>query len=177
MFKIPPTFKYVLVAVAILLVLILVVFGSIAMPKETENVTSSWYDKTLQLGDYSFAVSDVKYDTYTDTLGISLYHMTAEPVGDEEKPAYFMIVYANEDKNVELKYTLASIDANTDTLTISDVPDDYTSVAVELFTRNIKGDTETISVSIDRRDIATVDSSTYVYVYVTATPVPTTGKE
>src|ERR1035437_2434758 len=170
--KMSPKIKYAAVAIVVVVVLTLIIVGSFTMPKETENVTSSTYGKTMQLGEYTFAVSDAKYDTYTKSLLVNLYHMTSEPKSEVGSP-YFVLAYANEDKNLNLTYTIQKIDDNTDQLTITDVPSDYTSLDIELLTQDAKAALQTISVSVDKWNIRTVDSSTYVYVYVTPTNTPT----
>lgn len=165
--KIPPTAKYILV-IALITVLFFVVFiGAALFPKETPNMTAN-YKTSLNVGEYTFSVSDAKYDTATGELRINLYHMKAEP--DTPESDFFLQAYKGEDRNDQLTYKLEKTDKQNTVLVITGAAGSWQAVSIDILTNTYEGQPESSTVTIDKRDMTEYDSRQIVYVYVTPTP-------
>lgn len=165
--KIPPTAKYILVILLITVLFFVVFIGAALFPKETPNMTAN-YKASLNIGEYTFSVSDAKYDTATGELRINLYHMKAEP--DTPESDYFLQVYEEENRNSLLTYKLESIDRQNTVLVITGAAGSWQAVSIDILTNTYEGQPETSTVTIDKRDMTKYDSRQIVYIYVTPTP-------
>ena len=165
--KIPPTAKYIGVILLITVLFFVVFIGAALFPKETPNMTAN-YKTSLNIGEYTFSVSDAKYDTATGELRINLYHMKAEP--DTPESDYFLQVYEEENRNSLLTYKLESTDKQNTVLVITGAAGSWQAVSIDILTLTYEGQPESSTVTIDKRDMTSYDSRQIVYVYVTPTP-------
>ena len=165
--KIPPTAKYIGVILLITVLFFVVFIGAALFPKETPNMTAN-YKASLNIGEYTFSVSDAKYDTATGELRINLYHMKAEP--DTPESDYFLQVYEEENRNSLLTYKLESTDKQNTVLVITGAAGSWQAVSIDILTLTYEGQPESSTVTIDKRDMTSYDSRQIVYVYVTPTP-------
>ena len=165
--------KYLTVGFLIIVLLLFIFVGATLFPKEKINVTT-YYDATLTAGEYTFCVSDAKYDTKTGEIRVNLYHMKAEP--DMPENNYFLLFFQDEDKNMELSYTAEDLDAQNTVFIITGASSSWSSVSISILTNDYEGDPDPVTVTIDKRDMKEYDSSQIVYVYVTPTP-SATGNE